>query len=71
LRFSKLARIGSIQVPIAQKAVKTSEKALRTKSKHIDLSKLILGTPRQPQAFEIQGFKVGKLIKMCPKYGLK
>jgi hypothetical protein len=26
LRFSKLARLGFIQVPIAQKAVKTGEK---------------------------------------------
>jgi hypothetical protein len=67
LRFKKLARIGSFQVPIAQKAVK---KLSRTKSRHTDLSKLILGTSGQPQSFEIQGFKAGLFIdvsKVWPK----
>jgi hypothetical protein len=30
-----------------------------------------MGTPGQPQAYEIQGIENGQFIKMCPKYGLK
>jgi hypothetical protein len=68
LRFSKLVRIGFIQVPIAQKPAKQAKKLSRTNSRHTDLSELILGTSGQPQFFEIQGFKVEQFKKMCPKY---